>query len=69
MLVTVQGFPEVITALKANGGTVGLGATSDTLAADARTTWARDPNGMLLRISLPAPPRQGGAAPAPTSRQ
>ncbi len=61
LLVTVQGFPEVINALKANGGTVGVGATSETLAADARSTWARDPNGVLIRISLPAAPRQGGA--------
>jgi predicted enzyme related to lactoylglutathione lyase len=68
LLVTVQGFPEVIEALKANGGIVGLGMKSDTPAADARSTWARDPNGVLIRISLPAPPRQGGPAPAPTSR-
>lgn len=64
LLVTVQGFPEVMSALKANGGIIGVGATSDTLAADARSTWARDPNGVLLRVSLPAPPRGAGAAPA-----
>jgi catechol 2,3-dioxygenase-like lactoylglutathione lyase family enzyme len=63
LLVTVQGFPEVINALKANGGIVGVGNTSEALAADARSTWARDPNGVLLRVSLPAPPRGGGPAP------
>ncbi|MEQ1758014.1 MAG: VOC family protein [Vicinamibacterales bacterium] len=60
LLVTVQGFPEVIAAIKANGGIVGEGATSARLAADARSTWARDPNGVLLRVSLP---------PATNSRQ
>ncbi len=64
LLVTVQGFPEVIAAVKANGGTVGVGGTSETLPADARSAWVRDPDGVLLRISLPAPPRAGGAAPA-----
>jgi catechol 2,3-dioxygenase-like lactoylglutathione lyase family enzyme len=67
LLVTVQGFPEVVSALKASGGIIGVGEKSETLAADARFTWARDPNGVLLRVSLPAAPRAGGtpaAAPA-----
>ncbi len=62
--MTVQGFPEVINALLANGGIVGVGEKSETVTAAARSTWARDPNGVLLRVSLPAPPRGGGAAPA-----
>jgi hypothetical protein len=51
LLVTVQGFPEVVNALKANGGIIGTGEKSETLAADARATWARDPNGGLESAS------------------
>lgn len=65
LLVTVQGFPDVVGLIRTHGGTIGQGETSDTLPNDARSTWARDPNGVLLRVSLPAPPRAGGAAAAP----
>lgn len=64
LLVTVQGFPEVMAAVAAAGGTIGVGRSSETLPADARSSWVRDPNGVLLRVSLPAPPRAGGPAPA-----
>jgi catechol 2,3-dioxygenase-like lactoylglutathione lyase family enzyme len=64
LLVTVQDFPAVIDLLKANGGIVGQGMKSEMLHSDARSTWARDPNGVLLRLSLPAPARGQGPAPA-----
>jgi len=60
MPVTVQDFPGVVAAAKANGGTIGVGETSATLAPDARSTWIRDPNGMLFQVSMPRP-----AAPTP----
>jgi catechol 2,3-dioxygenase-like lactoylglutathione lyase family enzyme len=56
MPVTVQDFPGVIAAAKANGGTIGVGETSATLAPDARSSWVRDPNGMLFQVSMPRPP-------------
>lgn len=63
MPVTVQDFPGVIAAAKANGGTIGTGETSITLPADARSSWVRDPNGMLYQVSMPRPP----APPSPPS--
>ena len=51
--VTVQGFPAVVEQVKANGGIIGAGETSATLAADARSTWIRDPNGVLIQVSMP----------------
>ncbi len=68
LLVQVQEFPAVIELIKANGGIIGVGAASETLAADARVTWARDPNGVLLRVSPPAAPRGGGAPAAGTAQ-
>lgn len=62
--MTVQDFPAVIDMVRANGGTTGDGDTSVTLAPDARASWVRDPNGLLLRLSLPQPPGAGGPAPA-----
>jgi catechol 2,3-dioxygenase-like lactoylglutathione lyase family enzyme len=56
MPMTVQDFPAVIAAAKANGGTIGTGETSATLPADARSSWIRDPNGMLFNASMPRPP-------------
>jgi catechol 2,3-dioxygenase-like lactoylglutathione lyase family enzyme len=63
MPVTVQDFPGVIAAAKANGGTIGTGETSVTLPADARSSWVRDPNGMLFQVSMPRP----AAPPSPPS--
>ena len=68
LLVTVQEFPAVVELIKANGGIIGTGDKSETLAADARATWARDPNGVLLRVSPPAAPRAGGAPAAAPAR-
>ena len=53
--VTVQGFPAVIDQVKANGGIIGVGDTSAALAADARSSWIRDPNGVLIQVSMPRP--------------
>jgi catechol 2,3-dioxygenase-like lactoylglutathione lyase family enzyme len=61
LLIQVQEFPAVIDQVKANGGIVGQGETSEALGADARSAWVRDPNGVLLRLSPPATPRAGGA--------
>jgi predicted enzyme related to lactoylglutathione lyase len=55
--LTVTDFPAAITDVKNNGGIVGQGATSETLAPDARSSWIRDPNGMLLRLAAPPPSR------------
>jgi hypothetical protein len=41
--------------VKANGGTIGVDETSPPLAPDARSTWIRDPNGVLIQISMPRP--------------
>jgi len=51
--VTVQDFPAVIEQVRANGGIVGAGETSAPLAPDARSSWIRDPNGILIQVSLP----------------
>ncbi len=51
--VTVQDFPAAIEQVRANGGTVGVGEASVTLAPDARSSWIRDPNGVLIQVSLP----------------
>jgi predicted enzyme related to lactoylglutathione lyase len=66
MPMTVQDFPAVIAAAKANGGTIGTGETSAMLADDARSSWVRDPNGMLFQVSMPRPP--AAAAPAAPAR-
>jgi predicted enzyme related to lactoylglutathione lyase len=55
--LTVTDFQAAIADVKATGGIIGQGTTSDTLAPDARVSWIRDPNGMLLRLGMPAPPR------------
>jgi catechol 2,3-dioxygenase-like lactoylglutathione lyase family enzyme len=60
LLVNVDDFPATVMQIPANGGLIGDGPTSATLAADARVTWARDPNGILLRVSPPAPARGAG---------
>jgi catechol 2,3-dioxygenase-like lactoylglutathione lyase family enzyme len=57
LTMTVPDLQAAITAVKANGGIVGDGPTSVTPAPDVRAGWVRDPNGLLLRLSLPAPPR------------
>jgi catechol 2,3-dioxygenase-like lactoylglutathione lyase family enzyme len=58
--LTVTDLPAAVAAVQANGGMIGLGTTSETLPPDARAMWVRDPNGVLLRLSAPAPAR--GAA-------
>jgi predicted enzyme related to lactoylglutathione lyase len=55
--LTVTDFAAAIEDVKANGGIIGQGATSETLAAGARASWIRDPNGMLIRLGSPAPAR------------
>jgi len=51
--VTVQNFPAVIEQVKANGGTIGVDGASAPLAPDARSSWIRDPNGVLIQVSMP----------------
>ena len=53
--LTVNDFQAAIADVKATGGIIGQGTMSDTLAPDARASWIRDPNGMLLRLAMPAP--------------
>ena len=60
--MTVQDFPAVIDLVRANGGTIGDGDTSAALAPNATASWVRDPNGLLLRLSVPQPAR-GAAGP------
>ena len=72
-LVQVQEFPAVIELVRAHGGIIGPGESSVALAPDARSSWVRDPNGVLLQLSVPRPPRAGGPAavspaPAPAPR-
>jgi len=55
--LTVTDFPAAIADVKSNGGSIGQGMTSETLGPEARASWIRDPNGMLLRLASPAPPR------------
>jgi len=55
--LTVTDFAAAIEDVKANGGIIGQGATSEALAPDARASWIRDPNGVLLRLGMPAPVR------------
>jgi catechol 2,3-dioxygenase-like lactoylglutathione lyase family enzyme len=57
LTMTVNEFAAVMAAVKANGGIVGQGESSETLAADARAAWVRDPNGLLIRMSAPNPGR------------
>jgi predicted enzyme related to lactoylglutathione lyase len=61
--LTVTDFPAAIADVKNNGGIVGQGATSEILAPDARSSWIRDPNGMLLRLAAPPPPRAANVLP------
>lgn len=49
--LTVTDFQAAIADVRNNGGIIGQGATSETLAADARASWIRDPNGVLLYLS------------------
>ncbi len=63
LIVFVQEFPAVMDLIRTNGGIVGSGTSSETLAPDARTSWARDPNGLLMMVTPPRPP-PGAAAPA-----
>ena len=56
--MTVEDFPGMIERIKAHGGIVGQGETSDMLAPDATSSWVRDPNGLLIRV---------GAAPTDAS--
>ena len=66
LIVSVQEFPAVMDLIRTNGGIVGSGTSSETLAADARTSWARDPNGLLMMVTPPRPPGAAGpAGPAP----
>jgi len=52
--MNVNDFPAVMAAVRANGGIIGDGEASATLAPDARASWVRDPNGLLIRMSAPA---------------
>jgi catechol 2,3-dioxygenase-like lactoylglutathione lyase family enzyme len=51
--ITVQDLALVAARVRENGGTIGAGETSTSLPADARSSWIRDPNGLLLQVSLP----------------
>lgn len=64
LTMTVPDLEAAVTRAKANGGTIGDGPTSVALAPDARASWVRDPNGLLIRMSLPQPPRAGGPSTA-----
>jgi predicted enzyme related to lactoylglutathione lyase len=55
--LTVRDFSAAIADVENNGGIVGQGATSETLGPDARASWIRDPNGMLLRLAMAPLPR------------
>jgi len=52
----VADFQATIERIKANGGIVGQGETSEMLAPDAGNSWVRDPNGLLIRVAG-APPQ------------
>lgn len=65
VLVQLEGFAAAVDAIKANGGIIGVGPAQGTVAADARTTWARDPNGVL--VMLGPPPAPAPVSPSPTS--
>jgi len=58
--VKAEDFAAIIAAVRNDGGLIGQGATSETLPADARASWIRDPNGLLFRVGTPAPARGGG---------
>jgi catechol 2,3-dioxygenase-like lactoylglutathione lyase family enzyme len=64
LTMTVPDLKAATATAKANGGTIGDGAESVMLAADARASWVRDPNGLLIRMSLPQPPRAPSTASA-----
>jgi predicted enzyme related to lactoylglutathione lyase len=49
--VTVTDYEAALADVQPNGGTVVQGL--------ARASWIRDPNGVLLRLGQPAPPRSG----------
>lgn len=53
--ITVQNLSAVIARARVTGGTIGAGETSAPVATDARSAWVRDPNGLLLQVSLPRP--------------
>lgn len=62
LLVNVTDVRGALEQVRANGGVIGQGATSDPIPAEPRATWVRDPNGVLIRISPPPQPRAGGPA-------
>jgi catechol 2,3-dioxygenase-like lactoylglutathione lyase family enzyme len=49
--MTVEDFPATIERIMTSGGIVGQGETSEMLAPDASSSWVRDPNGLLIRMS------------------
>jgi hypothetical protein len=53
--VTVQELPAVVELVHAHGGIIRPGDTSVAVAPDARAVWVRDPNGLLMQLSLPRP--------------
>ena len=55
LTMTVEDFAGVMERVQALGGTIGDGDTSAMLAPDARVSWIRDPNGLLICVSAPPP--------------
>lgn len=68
LIVFVQEFPLVMNLIRENGGIIGSGASSEALKADAKSGWARDPNGLLMMVTPPGsmgPPPGAPTAAAP----
>jgi catechol 2,3-dioxygenase-like lactoylglutathione lyase family enzyme len=68
LIVFVQEFPAVMNLIRENGGIIGSGASSEALKADAKSGWARDPNGLLMMVTPPGsmgPPPGAPTAAAP----
>jgi catechol 2,3-dioxygenase-like lactoylglutathione lyase family enzyme len=57
LTMSVDDFAGVMQRVQRYGGTIGDGDTSAQLAPDARVSWIRDPNGLLIRVAKTAPAR------------
>ncbi len=55
LTMTVEDFAGVMERVEAYGGTIGDGEVSTALEPNARVSWIRDPNGLLIRVSAPPP--------------
>lgn len=57
LTMSVDDFAGVMARVPKYGGTIGDGERPAPLASDATTSWIRDPNGLLIRVSKAAPAR------------